>query len=387
MTILQSIETKFGFQYPALYKQLFEQNRLDWGEVCSGWYENVYPSLKANPPFLLYGNRFEILDFKRIEEEIEAFSDPEDYRNTNPEHRFIPFGQDGSGDLYCFYYHQKFKDEVPIVYVCHDADEVRVLAKNLEDFIFRHLLDSVVDVFEETLGNEDDNFKENITNMLRTHSDLLTEKRQKIVAEIYSQAFFTYSYDVGKRFEKATGLLTYNELNEILKAEIGFEHLNEEFSYMQPTETEPKIAENRKELKKIKKDKNKGVIDLETYLQEKQKLDRLFIDVWTKKNVAEPENVTEKNKRRTGTLTLKIQPKPLPKDKIFDFLKVLNWREKKSNQADTLEYYRKESVVFGIPSMETVDEAFRDRLVELKTKFPYIELSYQDSETNIIYIL
>jgi hypothetical protein len=62
MTILQSIEIKFGFQYPALYKQLFEQNRLACGEVCSGWHENVYPSLKDNPPFLLYGNRFKMLD-------------------------------------------------------------------------------------------------------------------------------------------------------------------------------------------------------------------------------------------------------------------------------------------------------------------------------------
>lgn len=336
MNLLEDIENKFGFKYPELYKLLYQENFLNWGAPCSNWYQDVYPKVKDNPPFLLYAKDFEILDFDRIVEKIEGITNPEDYRKTNPIYKFIPFAMNGAGDLYCFLYTEAFKNDVPVVFVWHDAKDADVKSKSLQDFIFRELLETVVDVWKESLVMNGD-FKENTANLLKTHKKYLSENRQKIIEEIYGRELFTYHYEIDlQREEQATGLLTYNELDKLLKSELGFGQLDETFDYTLP---EP------------------------------------------------AKEITEDNKRRVGTLTIKISPIPQRQDKIYDLLKVLNWRQQKNDESDVIEFYRKGSVIFGLPSMATVDDTFKDKLVELKTNFTNTELLYQENETGTIYKL
>ena len=70
MTI-QEIETKYGFSFPLLYKQLDADGMLDVGEYGPNWYTEVYPTLKDNPPLLLHSYDFESLNLKSVAEEIE----------------------------------------------------------------------------------------------------------------------------------------------------------------------------------------------------------------------------------------------------------------------------------------------------------------------------
>ena len=60
MNKLEQIEQQFNFKYPELYKALYENGMLDWGEPGPNWYATFWEKFKSNPPLLLFGNDFEL---------------------------------------------------------------------------------------------------------------------------------------------------------------------------------------------------------------------------------------------------------------------------------------------------------------------------------------
>ena len=222
MITLSDIERKYSISYPKLYKELDKKNMLDWGEFGFNWKKEVYPKLKKNPPLLLFSIEFEIINFEHIDEEIEAFKDHDDFRETNPEFNFIPFAQTGAGDLYCFQFDKEENGNVPIVLVWHDDNRVDVLAKNLQDFIFRFILEMLIDIESEfSLLTEGNKYK-NLINYQKTHLKFLTETQQKIIIK-WCDLFIA-----NKRFfskEEQEGIL--HDMNQ----EINFFELNSEFEY------------------------------------------------------------------------------------------------------------------------------------------------------------
>ena len=50
MNTLEDLEREFNFILSELYKQLYADKMLDWGSDGNGWYTNVFPTLKENPP-------------------------------------------------------------------------------------------------------------------------------------------------------------------------------------------------------------------------------------------------------------------------------------------------------------------------------------------------
>ena len=231
--ILDKIEQEYDIKYPEIYRQLYNNNMLGWGKTDVNGHNTTYPTLKKNPPLLLFGNDFEILDFDNIKNQIEAFKDPDDYRKISPDFKFIPFAQTAGGDLYAFQFDKQNGEEIPIVLLYHDEENAEVLAKNLQDFIFRQLLEIVTVIDEYSNFAEDRKMKENLSNLYRTHKGYLSENQQSIVKEIYDRELFEYKYKVPAGIEyAANGLLTDIELNSILQKEIGFEDLNATFNYM-----------------------------------------------------------------------------------------------------------------------------------------------------------
>lgn len=336
MQILETIEQQFHFTYPQLYKKLYADGQLNWGHLNPDWFQNVYPTLKDKPPFLLYAKDFELLDFEQIIEELESLNAADDYRKVNPIFKFIPFAMNGAGDLYCFYYSLEFPESIPLVLATHDSLQLHILTKNLEDFILAQMLEAVTDISSEDLIMDGD-FKENARNFLNTHHTYLNEKRQNILKEIYQRDLCTTSYQMdltnGKSYTKVeTGLLTTDELTEILRSEISFEQRFNAFDYTFP-EVVPEITEN--------------------------------------------------NKRRLGTLMIRLNPILQKQHQLIEVLKKLNWRKRTTDLPDIVEYYRNGSVIFGIPSMETVEETFKDQLLYLKNTYPSIEIYFYENEPQI----
>ena len=232
MNKLKEVEQCYNFSYPELYRQLFEDGMLDWGESGPDWHARYYEKMKQNPPLLFWGDDFELLEFDRIMKEIAEFKDPEDYRKIKPELQFVPFAQTGAGDLYVFQFDEANGENIPITLAPHDEESATMLAKNLQDFIFRVLLEAVVEIDEYSRIAEDD-FEFNCMNILRTHKPYLTQKQFEILTEIYNRKLFDCTYKVPNGQEySAKGLLSRDELKKILQQEIGFDKLNCEFVYM-----------------------------------------------------------------------------------------------------------------------------------------------------------
>lgn len=210
MTTLEKIEQEHQFEYPALYKQLDRDGMLSWGKLGPGWYSQEFMRRRDNPPFLLFACDFEIIDQEDIAGEV-----AEGMLFADKSHRFVPLGYTGAGDWYAFYFNLKDGDDVPIVMVYHDCDEAVVMAKNLQDFIFARMLEAVVEQNPEYPGpisNGDQ--AANTANFLRTHAPYLTTRQQEIVARVYEK-----------------GVITENELRDILKEEINFDWLDRSFPY------------------------------------------------------------------------------------------------------------------------------------------------------------
>ncbi|WP_197253987.1 SMI1/KNR4 family protein [Paenibacillus dendritiformis] len=126
MNQIEQIEQRFGFKYPELYKRLYDDGMLDWGEYGPNWHATYWEKLKRNPPLLLFGDDIELLEFNQIVEKIEELKDPEDYRATKPEFQFVPFAMTGGGDLYVFQFDKQCGENVPVTLVPHDNESASI---------------------------------------------------------------------------------------------------------------------------------------------------------------------------------------------------------------------------------------------------------------------
>ncbi|GGE90014.1 hypothetical protein GCM10010984_04630 [Chishuiella changwenlii] len=234
MNILQDLEEEFGFVYPEIYKQLYHHKMLDWGETSLNWIGKTFPKLQENPPFLLYSYDFELINPKDILESIKELKTDAENGEIKLDYKYIPFGKTAGGDLYVFQIDLEINNDIPIVFLPHDEDSAEILAKNLQDFTFRQLLESLTEIDEySTFYNQDEKqLKANLIAQLKTHESYLKPHWIGILKEIYSKDIFKYSYDLpnGSK-EEGEGLLTFNELDSLLEKEIGFNNLNESYQF------------------------------------------------------------------------------------------------------------------------------------------------------------
>ena len=229
---LSQLEKELNIVYPEIYKKLFTNNMLNWGETGIEWYDHVFPTLKANPPLLLFGNDIEIWDPIAFTSRIKEIKNRKVY-DIASRYELVPFAKNGAGDLYVFQYDLKNGDDIPISFFPHDDDQLQVVAKNFQDFIFRQLLESVTEIDEYSMFDEDEvEIKEHLHNQFRTHKPYLLPRQIEILEEIYARDIIEYSYKLPKgRDEEAEGLATFDEVEKILKEEIDFEYLDKEFDY------------------------------------------------------------------------------------------------------------------------------------------------------------
>ncbi len=153
MITLEQLETKHNYTYPELYKTLFDTDILNWMRgfeptLPEGktWADDVYPTLKENPPLLLHsgGSDFELL----TPNDIFNFEFPEEW--DTEQHHFIPFAKTTEGNVYAFYQNVEIDSENPIVLIWEN-DEAQYVAKNFEDFIFRKMIEATDSIDKDDL--------------------------------------------------------------------------------------------------------------------------------------------------------------------------------------------------------------------------------------------
>lgn len=228
---LNDLENEFNFQFPPLYHSLEADGMLNVGEYGPNWYSTIFSKLKDNPTLFLHTYDFELLNLHAVKEAIEDLADPENYRQIKTEFKFIPFGQSGAGDHYCFFVSEQKGEDIPIVFVWHDMNEVVYLAKNLNDYMFKVLL---TDMAEQDTYNEvsDQEFIEQLQHSLKTHARYLTQEQQNILHTVVLREIKDYEIEFANgRKESYRGLLTDVELAEIIDKVIPFDKMETSFEY------------------------------------------------------------------------------------------------------------------------------------------------------------
>ena len=145
---LEQVEENLKIKFPELFHKIYDKGVMDYLKHSDEWIENNKESLKNSPEAFFYNitAEYEPLPFCDINDEIEYFEDllnyDDDYSNglckINPTYRFIPFGSEGGGDIFCFMFTEG-KVEVPIVVYEHDTGNMKIYAKDYEEFIFLQL--------------------------------------------------------------------------------------------------------------------------------------------------------------------------------------------------------------------------------------------------------
>ena len=326
--MFKDLEQQYNFAYPKLYHQLYADQMLDIGEYSSFWSKEVYPRLKNHPPLFLYSGEFELIPPANIAETIEELNGEDSWFSINPDYLFIPFGQTGGGDYYCFFYDKNNpKPEPPIALLHHDSDEAEILADTLEDFFFYEMLSSVNDIYEGSLVRSEGDFQENITNLLRSHLPYVTKKEQReILEKVYSRKLTDFTRVFPNSTQSYQGLLSDEEFEQLVQQHISIDG-EKTFVYMVENETESTPPR--------------------------------YID---------------------GTLYVRVSPIPAKNDKVYDALKALNWRQNKA-ATDRLEYSKKMQLYYNdqydIPWEEYILGAFKERIEELK-KFPNVTVTFEE---------
>lgn len=228
---LSEIESKHGFIYPALYRQLERDGMLAVGEYGPDWYKLVYPTLTERPTLLLHADDFELLNIKAVADEADTLLDADDYRQIAPAFRFIPFAQTGAGDHYCFFVSGQQDGDMPVVLLWHDQNEAQYLAKNLQDFLFHMLLNSMAD--QDTYNEVgDEEFREQLAKTLGTHARYLTPEQAQVLHTLLARDIFDYEVALPKGRKQAhRGLLTDIELARLREEFIPYDKFDHCFSY------------------------------------------------------------------------------------------------------------------------------------------------------------
>lgn len=145
MHTLAEIELATGQTFPALYHRLDTEDRLSRGATHPQWAQVFLPELQPVPPILLYAQDYEPLERGELLEAWQELTAEDHYNPLRQDLQLLPFARTGAGDSYCFWTNAPGCDEPPVLLVWHDDDRADVLARNLQDFLFRKMVEAVAD--------------------------------------------------------------------------------------------------------------------------------------------------------------------------------------------------------------------------------------------------
>ncbi len=156
MDWIDEIATHCGMELPEDFVRLFRAGMLDWmggypDPLPEGvdWKRDIYPKLHAHPPALFHsGGDLVMLS----PEKIVAYRPPQEW-DTNA-FTIVPFAKGDEGNLYALFRTQEHPDETWIAMVWEDEDEAEILARSMNDFIFRRMVEAADEADRETIDRE-----------------------------------------------------------------------------------------------------------------------------------------------------------------------------------------------------------------------------------------
>lgn len=221
MSTLIEIEQATGQAFPPLFHQITAEGRADWGATGSLWFREVFPTLLAQPPLLLHANEFEPIALHELREAWEDLTAEDHYNPLREDLQLLPFARSGAGDTYCFWSNAPGFTEPPVLMVWHDDDRADVLAANLQDFLFRKMVEAVTELEAAYTTLVEGDLAANLQAWLGSHRRWLRDDQATAL-----EALFARTDDI------AAGRISDEEAQALVTQVIGFPRLDESFAYV-----------------------------------------------------------------------------------------------------------------------------------------------------------
>ncbi|HIE5356875.1 SMI1/KNR4 family protein [Stenotrophomonas maltophilia] len=221
MHTLAEIELATGQTFPALYHQLDAEDRLSWGATHPQWAQVRLPELQPAPPILLYAQDYEPLERGELLEAWQELTAEDHYNPLREDLQLLPFARTGGGDSYCFWTNAPGCDEPPVLLVWHDDDRADVLARNLQDFLFRKMVEAVADYEAPYTLLSHGDLADNLQRWLGSHRAWLRDDQAAAL-----EALFARSAEIEQ------GEIDEDHAQALVQQLIGFERLDESFAYV-----------------------------------------------------------------------------------------------------------------------------------------------------------
>ena len=229
--LLAAIERQHDFQLPELYHRLYHAGMLDWfldgGFPNPHWSRDILPRLRQRPPVLLFARDFELMR----PEDVLTWELPWD---GSPNHRFVPLGQTGGGDLYAFCPSLSGPDgDVPITLSLHDDNQTTVLAPSLEAFLFREMLDRATSFDQYDLQGYVDfeALRADLQRAAEAIRPYLRPAWHALLKEVYARPLREETVTLPRRSYTVDTLLPAAEFERLIEQEMGFAQLNATFEH------------------------------------------------------------------------------------------------------------------------------------------------------------
>jgi len=221
MSALSDIEQATGQAFPPLFHRITAEGRADWGATGNLWFREVFPTLLAQPPLLLHANEFEPIATRELREAWEDLTAEDHYNPLRQDLQLLPFARSGAGDTYCFWTNAPGCAEPPVLLVWHDDDRADVLAANLQDFLFRKMVEAVAELEVEYTTLVEGDLAANLQAWLGSHRGWLRDDQATAL-----EALFARTGDI------AAGQVSNEEAQALVKQRIDFARLDESLAYV-----------------------------------------------------------------------------------------------------------------------------------------------------------
>ncbi|WP_368865865.1 SMI1/KNR4 family protein [Stenotrophomonas maltophilia] len=173
------------------------------------------------PPILLYAQDYEPLERGELLEAWQELTAEDHYNPLRQDLQLLPFARTGAGDSYCFWTNAPGCHEPPVLLVWHDDDRADVLARNLQDFLFRKMVEAVADYEAPYTLLSHGDLADNLQRWLGSHRAWLRDDQATAL-----EALFARSAEIEQ------GEIDEDQAQALVQQLIGFERLDESFAYV-----------------------------------------------------------------------------------------------------------------------------------------------------------
>lgn len=186
---LQELEKKIDFKFPNKWWKIYQTGAMKWLELSKKEFSSDKNKYISNPnSFMMLNCDCELILFDEIPKHIQKLKrwikeqERDDESKFDKQIALIPFGQNASGDLYCFLYEDKEGSEPKVILYMHDEyDNPDIIGEDFDEFLYIQMLSAVA--YEEDIHGQ--HWLNHLNWLLESYRKMIKNKSVDELTDMY----------------------------------------------------------------------------------------------------------------------------------------------------------------------------------------------------------